>query len=133
MSSLAHEISFFRGNHLLAGFGYNARMITKIGPKKPYRHYLREWMRNRDLTQAAIADRLDVGKGTVNKLINGKMPLSERWLVGFSEALNIEVSDIFRDPARPTREELLADLSNEDQDTVIQLINVLRSKKLKKG
>lgn len=101
-------------------------MVTRIGRKKPLKHFIREWMKHRGLNQARIAERLEVETGTVSKLLNGKLRLSDIWLVGFAEALNVDVPDLFRDPNRPTQNELLEGLSEEDTRKVISIIEAFK-------
>lgn len=105
---------------------YGGSTMNRIGPKKPFRHYIHEWIQHRDLDGVRMAGRMDVEPGTISKLLSGKMRLSDKWLVGFAEALDVEVIDLFRDPRRPTREELLAGLSEDDVQKVIQIIEVMK-------
>lgn len=101
-------------------------MVDRIGPSKPFRHFIREWMDKRGLNQAQIAGRLEIETGTVSKLINGHMRMSDKWLAGFAWVLNVEVGDLFRDPNTPTQQELLDGLTDDQRETVINLINMLR-------
>ena len=99
----------------------------RIGPRKPHRHFIREWMKAKGLTQERLADRLGISQGTVSKALKSKTILTEEYLVGIAEALDVEVADLFRDPASPTREELLRGLSDTEKLTVIRMIEALRN------
>ena len=99
----------------------------RIGPRKPHRHFIREWMKARGLTQEKLADRLGISQGTVSKALKTKTVLTEEYLVGIAAALDVDVADLFRDPASPTREELLRGLSENEKLTVIRMIEALRN------
>lgn len=87
-------------------------------------------MKKRDLNQSRLAERMDTTTGTISKLLatTGKyrMAMTDEWLVGFAEALDIEVVDLFRDPNRPTREELLEGLSDADTKKIISMIDAYK-------
>lgn len=100
--------------------------VDRIGPRHAHRHYIREWMRKRGLSQAKVADRMDTDQATVSKLLTGKLRISDIWLYGFAEALDVAVPDLFRDPKRPTQDELLAGLSEEDTRKVISMIEAFK-------
>ena len=99
----------------------------RIGPRKPHRHFIREWMKAKGLTQEKLADRMGITQGTVSKALKSKTILTEDYLVGIADALDVEVADLFRDPASPTREELLRGLSDTEKLTVIRMIDALRN------
>lgn len=100
--------------------------LDRIGPKKVFRHYIQEWMQHRRLNQARTAERMDTDQATISKLLNGKLRMSDVWLFGFAEALDVDVADLFRDPKRPTQEELLAGLSDDDTRKVISMIEAFK-------
>jgi len=101
--------------------------MTRIGPSKPFRHYIPEWMEKKGVNQERLAGRLDCESSTISKLLTGRQRLSDVWLSGIAAALDVEVADLFRDPKQPTREELLAGLTEDQKRTVITLINALRA------
>ena len=101
-------------------------MTDRIGPKKPFRHFIKEWIEYRDLNQERIAWRMETESGTISKLLTGRMRMSDKWLVGFATALDCEVADLFVDPNRPTQDELLAGLDDASKAIVIDLIQKLR-------
>lgn len=102
-------------------------MVDRIGSKKPSRLFLREWMEDRHLDNKRVAERMDRAEATVSKLLSGKMRMTLEYLYEFAEALNVEPEQLFRDPARPTRDELLRGYSNEELTSAIQLIEHTRS------
>ena len=101
-------------------------MTDRIGPTKPFRHYIREWMDKRDVNQERLAGRLEIESGTMSKLLTGRMRLSDKWLGAIAWALEVEVADLFLDPNRPTQEDLLAGLSEDQRATVVNLIEMLK-------
>jgi predicted XRE-type DNA-binding protein len=105
-----------------------AMTTHRIGPRQPHRHFIREWMKAKNLTQEKLADRMGITQGTVSKALKSKTVLTEEYLVGISAALGVTVADLFRDPASPTQEELLRGLTEPERVTVIRMIEALRKK-----
>lgn len=101
--------------------------ITRIGRKKPVRLFIHEWMKHRDKTQVDIANRLEVGStGTISKKLAKPEKMSVEWLAKFAWALDVEVEDLYRDPNRPTQEDLLRDLDANQKTVVIEMIKGLK-------
>jgi transcriptional regulator with XRE-family HTH domain len=87
-------------------------MVARIGPKNRSRMrvFLKEWREHLDLTQEQVADRIGTTKGTVSRMeVNSREP-NLGYLAAFAEAIDRETGDLFRDPKRPTRDELLRDV-----------------------
>lgn len=101
--------------------------IARIGTRHPSRLFLKEWISYRDLEQRHVAERMDIEPGTVSKLVNGKMRLTIEYLAGFADALDCSVSDLFRHPETPTRDELLAMGTPDELRAAMQLVKVAKS------
>jgi transcriptional regulator with XRE-family HTH domain len=101
-------------------------MIKRIGPSKPFRHYIVEWMEKLDVNQERLAGRLECEPSTVSKLLTGRQRLSDVWLAGIADALDLEIAQLFIDPNRPTPEELLAGLTEDQRTTVLNLIDLFK-------
>lgn len=101
--------------------------LARIGRKKPVRLFIHEWMKHRGLTQMDIANRLEVGStGTISKKLAKPMQMSVEWLAKFAWALDVEVEDLYRDPHRPTQDDLLRDLDPTQKTVVIEMIKGLK-------
>lgn len=88
--------------------------------------FLREWRDHVGLTQEVVAERIGTTKGTVSRMeINSREP-NLGYLAAFAEAIDREVADIFRDPARPTQDELLASATPEELRQALQLVQLSR-------
>ena len=104
-------------------------MVTRIGPKnkKLMRTYLRAWRDHFDLTQEQVADRIGTTKATVSRMEIDTREPNLGYLAAFAEALGIETQDVFRDPARPTQNELLSrGISSEQIEQAIVFIEMAR-------
>lgn len=101
--------------------------MDRIGSKHPSHLYLREWMKHKGLNNSRIAERMDASEGTISKLLNGKMEMTTSWLANFADALDISVPDLFLDPKRPTRDELLASATPEELRQALQLVRMVRT------
>lgn len=101
-------------------------MTTRIGSKKPHRHFIREWIKAKGLTQTRLAGRMGISQGMVSKFLTKPSALTEKYLMEIAEAMELDVPDLFRDPNMPTQEELLAGLDDEQMQQVVQIISVIR-------
>lgn len=100
-------------------------MVTRIYPRRPPKLYISEWIASRGLDQEQVAERMECAPGTLSKIVNGRMKATVEWLARIAEALDIEVQDLFHDPARPTQEDLLRDVPAADQERIIRAIRAL--------
>ena len=100
-------------------------MTTRIGPIKPPRALIREWINESGLDQQVIADRMGCTPGTLSKLINGGMKRTDEWLARITHALDIKFLDIYRDPKRPEPEDLLRDVPDKKREAIIEVIKIL--------
>ena len=101
------------------------RMIARIGPRQPFRHFLREWRKHRGLTQQQLADRLETNKGNVANWENGKRGLTADVQFALAEALGTQPEDLFRDPEQPSADALLRDASPEIRAQAFAIIETL--------
>ncbi len=113
-------------------------MIDRIGKREPPRLFIREWMAKLDINNKKLAERMERSEGTVSKLLGAADPpqvgkkrttikVTVEYLAEFADALNLEVSQLFHDPERPTRDELLRGYSVEELTTAVQLIDHSRA------
>lgn len=100
-------------------------MIARIGPNRPFRHYLREWREYRGLTQQQVADRLETNKGNVSNWENGKRSIGADVQAALAEALSIDPGDLFRDPQQPSADALLRNASPEVRAQAFAIIETL--------
>lgn len=105
-------------------------MIESIGPKAPTRLYIREWMEKvkPPLDNERLAERIDSSPGTVSKLLNGRMKMTMEYLAAIAAALDVEVSQLFHDPNRPTVDELLRGLPQEERLRIIEQVEWMADK-----
>lgn len=107
-------------------------MVTRIGPRAPLRHFLKEWRLYRGLTQQQLADRLPVGRdgqGT-NKDQISRWERAERGMTmevqaALSEALQISPGQLFHDPEQPSVDELLSRATPEQRRQAFTVVEAL--------
>lgn len=104
---------------------YLVEMVKRIAPKKLRRNYLAKWRQKRELTQEKLAEMLGTYKGQVSNWEGGKRALTFDVQSALAEALEIEPSDLFRDPDRPSADELLRDADPRIFNEAIEIIKVL--------
>lgn len=107
---------------------YTDRMVARIGPRRPFRQYLKEWRELRGLTQQQLADRLETGKDQVSRWESGKRGMGDKVIAALSEALSLEPGDLFRDPAVPSADELLRKATPEERQLAIDLVQRVLSR-----
>lgn len=75
--------------------------VTK--PKRQRRpHFIKEWRKYRNLTQAQVADRLDISRENYGRIENGKVPYNQDVLEALADALSCSVADlVVRNPLDP--------------------------------
>lgn len=100
-------------------------MVTRIGPKTPRRNFLAKWRQKRELTQEQLAERLGTYKGQISNWEGNKRNMGFAVQAALAEALDIEPSDLFRDPERPSADELLRDADPKVFNEAIEIIKVL--------
>lgn len=100
-------------------------MVTRIGPRRPFRHYIREWINYKQLTQAEVAGRIGCGEGTLSKKINSRSHLTMEWVEKIAHALDLEPLDLFRDPTAPQPEDLLRSATDDQRAQAIRVLKAL--------
>ena len=111
---------------MTAKIGHNAR-------KPAYRHFLREWRLERNLSGTQLAERmgefLDEPKfshAQISRIENGKTRLSEDRIYAAAEALNIEPAWLFVSPeAAMRRQKIYSHFENKTADEVDGVVQAL--------
>lgn len=98
-------------------------MVTRIGPRQPRRHFLKEHREKAGLTQEQLADRVGTYKGQVSNWENHRRVISRPAQEALEAALG--TGDLYRDPSRPSADELLRNQPPEVVDEAIAIIQVI--------
>lgn len=103
--------------------GMKKRPITRIGPKRPRKIYVKEWRKKRGLTQETLGQRMGVEGITVSRWERGtrKPPVA-----ALAEAFDIEPEDLYRDPDTPSADALLRDMTESQRRQAIAIIEAMR-------
>lgn len=111
---------------------YNLYMVTRIGPSKPIRHYLKEWRQNKNLTQQQLADRLPIGedgkptgKDQISRWERNERGMTMEVQAALADALGIPPEALFRDPDMPSADELLRNVSPEKRQQIFAVIETM--------
>ncbi|HAK63411.1 MAG TPA: hypothetical protein DCO82_09260 [Alphaproteobacteria bacterium] len=99
-----------------------SNMVHRIGPRKPFRNYIKKWRTRRGLTQERLADLIETTKTSISRWENGTRDPTTQALAAIAYVLDIEIADLFRDPDRPSADALLAGATEEETRTAIALI-----------
>lgn len=100
-------------------------MIARIRSSKPVRHYLKEWRIKSGKTQQQLADLLDTDKGQISNWESYKRGMTMEVQAALAFALGIEPEALYRDPERPSADELLKFATPEKQREVFRVIRVM--------
>lgn len=103
--------------------------MDKIGQKRPLKWFLREWRKHKSLTLDQVAERVDTNRGQVSKLERGELRMNDDWIAKFAFAFAIEPADLLRDPAAPTRDELLRNATPEQAQQIRDFADYVLSRK----
>jgi transcriptional regulator with XRE-family HTH domain len=82
-------------------------MVTRIGPRKQFRHFIAEWREKLNLTQEQLAERIETTKATISRWENNERDPPLKALGALAEAMGIEIEQLFMDPERPSADALL--------------------------
>jgi transcriptional regulator with XRE-family HTH domain len=99
-------------------------MVTRIGPKHAFQHFIQEWRDERGLTQEQLANRVETTKASISRWETGERDPTMKVLAAIADALSIDIADIFRDPKRPSADQLLRHQSQATQEKAVELVKV---------
>lgn len=102
-------------------------MVTRIGPKKPVKLYIAEWRMNRGLSQEELADRIGTTKSSISRWETGERDILTKVLGAIAEALNCDVEDLYRDPARPSMDALTRNMDDTTRRQAFRLLEALKT------
>ena len=100
-------------------------MPAKIYPKRARRVYLAEWRDKAQLSQKQLAERLGCDVMTVSRWELQKVAISTDALAALAEALGgdlMEPEDLYHHPDRPSPNQLLRRMSDDDRNHFIRQI-----------
>lgn len=103
--------------------------IHNTAHRRPARIYLKEWVEYRGLTYEQLAGRLETSKSVISKLANHRQRYNQDWLERIAWALDCEVAQLYRPPTAPTADELLAQMSPDDRERAIRILETFPSAK----
>ena len=106
-------------------------MVTRIGSRKPRKIYLAEWREHRGLTQKQLGERLEppMTDMAVSRWERGERMLNTTRIEEVCHALQIDPIDLYRDPKRPSADELLRGAPKDIQDKAFQVLEALIGRK----
>lgn len=103
-------------------------MVTRIGPKTPVKLFIAEWREKRDgMNQDQLANRVGTTKSSISRWETGERDITLGALAAIAEALDVEVEDLYRDPARPSADALLKGMDDTTRRQAFRLIEALKT------
>lgn len=100
-------------------------MPSKIGPKRPFIHYIAEHREAKGVTQAQLADRMGTNEMTISRWERYATRVDMPILAAVAEALYgdmAEAEDMLHHPDRPSPNQLLRQLPPDDQEHFLRQI-----------
>lgn len=74
--------------------------VSKTRPKRYTNWYIKEWLRTCEVTQAKLAELMDVNKTTVSHLVNNQIDYTPEYIRDVALALQIEPFELLLPPDR---------------------------------
>lgn len=100
-------------------------MPPRIKPKRPVRLFLAQWREKKGLTQQQVADRMETSDATISRYETGERRPDINAQAAYAEALGLEhFTQLWRDPERPSADDLLRD---QPPEVVEQAMNIIRA------
>ena len=88
-----------------------AKQVRKQAkPRRPVRHYVKEWRTYRDLTQDQLAERVNKSRGLISQIESGVTDLTEDMIYAIADAVNCAPWDLLR--VNPLKEGLVVDITD---------------------
>lgn len=101
-------------------------MVNKYRAPQLRRHYIREWLEHKELSQAELARRMDVAPANVNRWIHEPSRVDMEVISGVADALAMtDASLLLRHPASVAPPDFGA-LAPEDQNYILGMISRLK-------
>lgn len=75
-----------------------AGAVSKTRPKRYTNWYVRDWMKACDITQAELAERMDLNKTTVSHLVNNQIDYTPEYIRDVAKVLNIAPYELLLHP-----------------------------------
>ena len=101
-------------------------MPPRIFARRPPKLFLAEWRDHKGLTQVELGNRLGTTGVTVSRWETGQRRPGLDAQAAISEALGIELRDLYRHPAQPSADDLLRGQPPEIVDQALKLIRAIR-------
>ena len=101
--------------------------VSRIGHKKAYTHFIRERMKMKKVTQEDLAEHLDISQPMVSKFLRNPNALTQTYIVGTAELLGCSPGDLFRDPRKPTQEQIVKGLTDAQIEHLARIANTFRT------
>jgi hypothetical protein len=109
-------------------WGYVSTMVTRIGPRRPRRLYVKEWMDFKGLSDEQVGNRLDRARETIWRWRTEQHRLNPEKLAELASALDIEPQDFYRPPQRPSLDAIVESAPDDLRNTAIDIVRRLVGK-----
>ena len=103
--------------------------MDRIGQKKPLKWFLREWRQHKNLSQDAVAGRMDTNKGQISKLERGEQRMNDYWIAAYANALGVDPAALLHHPDKPTLDDLLRTATSDQISELRSIAEVILRRK----
>lgn len=105
--------------------------MAKKRKKKLNRTFVREWRKHRHLTQAQLAERVELAQGSISDLEKGVFAYTQPVLEALADALNCKPWDLLWRPpeAEDTLRAVLEGMDPDDQKRALAVVKALKDTK----
>lgn len=105
-----------------AGSGSIANMATRIGQGRRAHLYIDEWFEERGLNDTKVGERLGLHRSTIFKWRGNPSRLDPEKMAALAEALDIEITQLYRPPAEISLDEIAKDFTSDMKQTAADIV-----------
>lgn len=103
-------------------------MVTRIRTGARIHLYIEEWMEHRGLNDSRMGERIGVDRATVHRWRNEQHRLNPSKIAKLADALDIDSTDLYRLPARPSIDAIVEGAPEEVQSMVVDIARRMTGK-----
>ena len=108
--------------------GYSTAMVTRIGPRRAKRLFIKEWMDAKEVSDERAANRIGVARETVYRWRKEQHRLNPEKIALLASALDMEPEEFHRPPGRRSLDALVKNAPDDLHKMAVDIVERLLGK-----